>query len=129
MSSVFLPAALDSCAALRCSCCFYQQIFPCFRSFKPLQTTNPRALDVATEVLKACTPAVRDNIKTRGKELQQKMLTLCAKHPAILKTVTGNGLLQAVHLQPDVAMFGGNQSGTVSFLAQCRKGSFLLQRS
>ena len=87
-----------------------------------LQTTNPRALDVATEVLKACTPAVRDNIKTRGKEFQQKMLALCAKHPSILKTVTGNGLLQAVHIQPDVPMFGGNQNGTVSFLAQCRKG-------
>ncbi len=86
-----------------------------------IQTTNPRALDVATEVLKACTPAVRANIKTRGREFQDKMLLLCAKHPSVLKTVTGNGLLQAVHLQPNIPMFGGNQQGTQSFLAQCRK--------
>ena len=42
----------------------------------------------------------------------------------VLKTVTGNGLLQAVHLQPSIPMFGGNQKGTPSFLSQCRKGSF-----
>ena len=91
-------------------------------SFSDVHTTNPRALDVATEVLKACTPAIRDNIKTRGREFQQKMLSLCEKHPSVLKTVTGNGLLQAVHLQSSVPMFGGNHDGTPSFLAQCRTG-------
>jgi acetylornithine/succinyldiaminopimelate/putrescine aminotransferase len=90
-----------------------------------IQTTNPRALDVATEVLKACTPSIRDNIKTRGLEFQQKMLQLCNKHPSVLKTVTGNGLLQAVHLQPNIPMFGGNHNGTSSFLAQYRKSECL----
>jgi len=83
-------------------------------------TTNPRALDVATEVLRAITPEVRANIVDRGVEFQAKFGALCQKHPTILKKVTGSGLLQAVHLQPNVPMFGGNQAGTKSFLATCR---------
>eukprot|EP00048_Salpingoeca_helianthica_P015693 m.228077 g.228077 ORF g.228077 m.228077 type:complete len:436 (-) comp17393_c0_seq1:1658-2965(-) len=83
-------------------------------------TTNPRALDVAADVLRAITPEVRTNIVKRGEEMQQKFGALCAKYPTILSRVTGSGLLQAVHLQPTVPMFGGNHSGTRSFLAACR---------
>eukprot|EP00042_Codosiga_hollandica_P025873 m.118502 g.118502 ORF g.118502 m.118502 type:complete len:525 (-) comp52016_c0_seq4:104-1678(-) len=83
-------------------------------------TSNPRGLDVATEVLKAVTPAVRQNIVNRGVEFQEKFGALCRKHPSILHKVTGSGLLQAVHLRPSIPMFGGNQAGTKSFLAACR---------
>jgi acetylornithine/succinyldiaminopimelate/putrescine aminotransferase len=83
-------------------------------------TTNPRALDVAADVLRAITPAVRSNIIKRGEEMQQKFGALSAKYPAILRGVTGSGLLQALHLQPSVPMFGGNHAGTRSFLAACR---------
>ena len=48
------------------------------------------------------------------------MSALCEKHPHILKQVTGSGLLQAIHLQPNVSMFGGNHAGSLSFLARCR---------
>lgn len=83
-------------------------------------TTNPRALDVATDVLRRCTPLVRQNIIDRGVEFQSKFGSLCKKHPKILKRVTGSGLLQAVHLQENIPMFGGNHAGTKSFLASCR---------
>lgn len=84
-------------------------------------TGNPRALDVAADVLRACTPAVRRNIVDRGVEFQAKFTALCKKHPGVLTRVTGSGLLQAVHLSPSVAMFGGNHTGTSSFLALCRQ--------
>jgi acetylornithine/succinyldiaminopimelate/putrescine aminotransferase len=83
-------------------------------------TTNPRGLDVATEVLRAITPEVRRNIIERGVEFQHKFGELVKKHPSILTRVTGSGLLQAVHLHPSVPMFGGNQKPTTSFLAACR---------
>lgn len=84
-------------------------------------TANPRALDVAALTLRAVTPEVRRNIVERGSELQEKMAALVSRHPGKLTTVTGSGLLQAVHLHPDVPMFGGNHLGTPSFLALCRQ--------
>ena len=83
-------------------------------------TTNPRALDIATDMLRAVTPAIRANIVARGEEFQSKFGALCKKHPQLLAKVTGSGLLQAVHLQPAVPMFGGNHTGSKSFLAACR---------
>ncbi len=46
---------------------------------------------------------------------------LCSKYPKQLVKVTGSGLIQAVHLTPAMAMFGGNHAGTASFLARCRQ--------
>ena len=162
-------------------------------------TTNPRALDIARDVLTHVTPAVRANILARGTEFQQVFGALVKKHPHLLTKVTGSGMIQvlsarappqtdglcvvqltescillvycnaaveylvqtakrcdrvflraisrlpthsffhfrppilyvslsrltpsssqAVHLQPTVAMFGGLDAATPSFLTRCR---------
>ena len=57
----------------------------------------------------------------RGEEFQGLFGELCKKYPKQLVRVTGSGLIQAVHLTPAMAMFGGNHEGTKSFLARCRQ--------
>jgi acetylornithine/succinyldiaminopimelate/putrescine aminotransferase len=57
-------------------------------------TTNPRALDIARDVLNAVTPAVRKNILDRGVEFQAVFGDLCKKYPKLLTRVTGSGLIQ-----------------------------------
>lgn len=83
-------------------------------------TTNPRALDIGRAVLSNVTPAVRQNILDSGNELHAALGELVKKHPKLLTKVTGSGLLQAVHLQPYVPMWGGLRSETPSFLTRCR---------
>ena len=57
-------------------------------------TTNPRALDIARDVLTHVTPAVRANILARGTEFQQVFGALVKKHPHLLTKVTGSGMIQ-----------------------------------
>lgn len=83
-------------------------------------TTNPRALDIARDVLVNVTPAVRANILERGVEFQKVFRALVAKHPKVLSKVTGSGMIQAVHVTPQVKMFDTLESNTVSFLTRCR---------
>ncbi len=84
-------------------------------------TTNPRALDIATTTLNMCTPDIRANILTRGDEIDAAFNELVKKYPSVFTNVTGSGMLQAIHLSPDVSMFGGNTPGTKSFLSRCRQ--------
>jgi acetylornithine/succinyldiaminopimelate/putrescine aminotransferase len=84
-------------------------------------TTNPRALDIARDVLLNVTPAVRQNILDRGVEFQAVFNKLVAKHPKLLSKVTGSGMIQAVHLQPAVPMFDNLAADTKSFLTLCRQ--------
>lgn len=85
------------------------------------KTGNPRGLDVATAVMNRVTPAVRENIISAGRMLQARLVELCHAHPEVLSHVTGSGLIQAVHLQQNIPMMGGNHTGTSSFLARCRQ--------
>ena len=64
------------------------------------KTANPRALDVATAVLALLTPAVRTNIRTRGKELLERFATLAAEFPGLVRKVQGTGLLCSIDLAP-----------------------------
>jgi len=84
-------------------------------------TTNPRALDVATETLTACTPEIRSNILSRGDEIQAEFKKITEEYPDVFIGVTGSGLLQAIHLHEDIQMFGGNYPGTPSILSRCRQ--------
>jgi len=84
-------------------------------------TTNPRALDVATETLKACTPEIRQNILDKGDEFQEEFSAISKEFPDVFTGVTGSGLLQAIHLKKDIKMFGGNHVGTESILSRCRQ--------
>ena len=64
-------------------------------------TTNPRALDVACEVLDSVTPELRQNIRERGQEIVQKFKTLQKEFPEAILDATGTGLLCALHLKPE----------------------------
>lgn len=69
-------------------------------------TTNPRAMDVATAVLGALTPALRDNIVARGKEFVQKLEALKDELGGALTKVQGTGLLFSAELSADFKCYG-----------------------
>lgn len=56
-------------------------------------TSNPRAMSVACSVLEALTPAVRENIKKRGKEFIKEGLKLKSEYNWLIEDVYGTGLL------------------------------------
>lgn len=63
-------------------------------------TTNPRALEVACEVLDSITPALRQNIRERGAEFVQKFQALAGEFPGAVDQVVGTGLMVSVMLNP-----------------------------
>lgn len=73
-------------------------------------TTNPRALDVACAVLKQVTPAVRDNIRTRGTEALQKLEALKGQLGGAITKVQGTGLLFSCELAPEFKCYGAGST-------------------
>jgi acetylornithine/succinyldiaminopimelate/putrescine aminotransferase len=61
-------------------------------------TTNPRALDVATAVLKEVTPALRANIVARGQEFVDQFTALQTELGGRITKVQGTGLLFSLEL-------------------------------
>jgi len=61
-------------------------------------TTNPRAMDVGAEVLGACTPELRANIRDRGRELVEKLSALQERTDGRIMRVQGTGLLVSTEL-------------------------------
>ena len=64
-------------------------------------TTNPRALEVGCAVLDAIDESLRDNIRTRGRELKEGLEALALEFPKAVLSVTGTGLMVAAELNPD----------------------------
>ncbi len=73
-------------------------------------TTNPRALDVACTVLGLLTPALRANIRERGKEALAKLEALKAELPGLITKVQGTGLLFSCELSPEFKGYGTNST-------------------
>ncbi len=73
-------------------------------------TTNPRALDVACAVLDQLTPALRENIRARGREFVQKLEALAAELPGTITKVQGTGLLFSCELAPVFKCYGANST-------------------
>ena len=73
-------------------------------------TTNPRALDVACTVLGLLTPALRANIRERGKEALTKLEALKAELPGLITKVQGTGLLFSCELSPEFKGYGTNST-------------------
>jgi len=73
-------------------------------------TTNPRALDVAVSVLNAITPQMRENIRTRGRELVDKLDALGQQLDGCITSVQGTGLLLSAAL--DSRRFNSHGSGS-----------------
>ena len=71
-------------------------------------TSNPRALGVASAVLKQITPSLRKNIVDKGQEFLSKLDQLKSKYPNIILKIQGTGLLFAVELDPKFPVVGKN---------------------
>ena len=69
-------------------------------------TSNPRALDVACEVLVQMTPEVRANIRSKGKELVSRLQQLASELNGLITGVQGTGLLVSCELHPDFESYG-----------------------
>jgi acetylornithine/succinyldiaminopimelate/putrescine aminotransferase len=69
-------------------------------------TSNPRALDVAVTVLEGVTPAVRDNIRKRGRQLVDKLKDLASDLGDAITKVQGTGLLLSCELAERYKCFG-----------------------
>ena len=69
-------------------------------------TTNPRALDVACAVLAELTPALRANIRERGREAVARFEALKAELGGLITKVQGTGLLFSCELSRDFKGYG-----------------------
>jgi len=69
-------------------------------------TANPRALDVACQVLEPLTPEVRQNIRSKGKELVSRLKQLSTELKGLIADVQGTGLLCSCELQSEFKSFG-----------------------
>ncbi len=69
-------------------------------------TTNPRAMDVATEVLGQVTPELRRNIRQRGEEFLTGLKELQAELGDRITRVQGTGLLFSCELSDRYKAFG-----------------------
>ena len=69
-------------------------------------TTNPRAMDVASTVLGQLTPALRANIRERGREFIEKLETLKAELGGLITKVQGTGLLFSCELSDEFKGYG-----------------------
>lgn len=73
-------------------------------------TANPRALDVAVAVLAQVTPALRENIRARGREAIEKLEALRASHGGLITKVQGTGLLFSCELSPQFKCYGAGST-------------------
>lgn len=71
-------------------------------------TSNPRALDTASAVLGAVTPALRANIRERGAEFLERFRALAADMDGAITAVQGTGLLLSVELADGYKCYGAD---------------------
>ncbi|HBD19909.1 MAG TPA: lysine 6-aminotransferase [Arenimonas sp.] len=69
-------------------------------------TANPRALDIAATVLGQLTPALRANIRERGREFIDKLEKLKGELGGLITQVQGTGLLFSCELSDDFKCYG-----------------------
>ncbi len=71
-------------------------------------TANPRALDVATQVLAMITPELRENIRQKGVEFKSRLGQIGEQLDGAITNVQGTGLLVSCELHPDIKSYGEN---------------------
>ncbi|MGA1191636.1 MAG: aminotransferase class III-fold pyridoxal phosphate-dependent enzyme [Bdellovibrionota bacterium] len=69
-------------------------------------TAAPRALDVASQVLNACSPALAENICSKGAEFLEKLRELRGELPELILKVQGTGLLLSADISPKIPVVG-----------------------
>lgn len=73
-------------------------------------TGNPRGLDTACAVLDQLTPQLRENIRTRGKQLVEKLNALMGELPGLITKVQGTGLLFSCELSAQFKCYGADST-------------------
>ena len=73
-------------------------------------TTNPRALEVACAVLEQLAPALRDNIRDRGREAVTRLEALKDELGGLITGVQGTGLLFSCELAPQFKCYGAGST-------------------
>jgi acetylornithine/succinyldiaminopimelate/putrescine aminotransferase len=73
-------------------------------------TANPRALDVAVTVLGMLTPALRANIRERGRQALAKLEAMKAELPGQIVKVQGTGLLFSCELSREFKGYGAGST-------------------
>jgi len=73
-------------------------------------TSNPRALDIAVTVLETLSQSVRENIRTRGKQLLEGLKKLAEETGDAITKVQGTGLLLSVELHPRYKCYGAGST-------------------
>ncbi len=72
-------------------------------------TTNPRALELATQVLYSMTPELRENIHRQGARLLEGLRGLAKEFPKLVGKVQGTGLLLSLAIDPQCAQVLGEK--------------------
>ena len=73
-------------------------------------TSNPKALDVASAVIKYISPEIRKNIRDRGSELVEKLDALSHELGMDITNVQGTGLLASCELNEQFKCYGKNST-------------------
>jgi len=73
-------------------------------------TTNPRAMDVAVAVLENLTPALRANIRERGREFVTRLNALKHELGGLITKVQGTGLLFSCELAEQFKCYGSDST-------------------
>ena len=73
-------------------------------------TSNPRCLDIAVAVLDSLSDARRENIRTRGRELVEKLSALAAETDGAVTAAQGTGLLLSCELSENYKIYGSNST-------------------
>ena len=73
-------------------------------------TANPRALDIAAEVLGSLTPELRNNIRAKGKLFLDRLNALKDETGGLITKVQGTGLLFSCELDPSFKCFGAGST-------------------
>jgi len=73
-------------------------------------TGNPRAMDIASTVLRSLTPEIRANIRNKGVEVQEKLNKLKEELGGLITKVQGTGLLFSCELEPSFKCYGVNST-------------------
>jgi acetylornithine/succinyldiaminopimelate/putrescine aminotransferase len=73
-------------------------------------TSNPRALDVAVSVLRSITPQIRENIRTAGARLVERLQEAARDLNGAITKVQGTGLLLSCELDPRYKCYGADST-------------------
>ena len=71
-------------------------------------TTNPRALDIASEVLSCLDQRIRQNIVHQGKAILANLLSLKSEFPDLVTGAQGTGLLFSLEVNKNVKVVGAD---------------------